>query len=124
MPASLAAQHRSFGVDLSVQAIAVHTRVDPVPGGTSLDEIRVVQPVVLARAYAMGGKLALLGSLNLEGWTMPEGELTRLYVKYLEDVIHEHPEVWLWSHRRWKREWKEEYSQLWIDNKPVNTTTA
>ena len=52
---------------------------------------------------------------------LPEGELTRLYVKYLEQVIHEHPEVWLWSHRRWKREWKEEYSDLWIDREPVNS---
>jgi len=45
---------------------------------------------------------------------LPEGELTRRYVHYLEKVIREHPEVWLWSHRRWKREWKEEYRHLWI----------
>ena len=76
MPASLAAQHPSYGVQLSGQAIAVSTRVDPIPGGTSLDEIRVVQPAILARAHALGGKLAFTGSLNLEGWTMPEGELT------------------------------------------------
>jgi hypothetical protein len=76
MPASLAAQHRSYGVHLSGQAIAVSTRVDPIPGGTSLDEIRVVQPVILARAHAFDGRLAFVGSLNLEGWTMPEGELT------------------------------------------------
>lgn len=76
MPASLAAQHPTYGVQLSGQAIVVSTRVDPVPGGTSLDEIRVVQPVVLARAHAFGGKLAFVGSVNLEGWTMPEGELT------------------------------------------------
>ena len=55
---------------------------------------------------------------------LPEGELTRLYVKYLEEVIHEHPEVWLWSHRRWKREWKEEYREQWIDRQPVNNTTV
>jgi hypothetical protein len=35
-----------------------------------------VQPVILARAHAFEGKLSILGSLNLEGWTMPEGELT------------------------------------------------
>jgi hypothetical protein len=63
-------------VQLSGQAIAVSTRVDPIPGGTSLDEIRVVQPVLLARAHTFEGKLAFVGSLNLEGWTMPEGELT------------------------------------------------
>ncbi|HUR11370.1 MAG TPA: hypothetical protein VM012_08375, partial [Flavitalea sp.] len=47
--------------------------------------------------------------------TLPEGEITRQYVKYLEKVIYQHPDVWLWSHRRWKREWKEEYRELWID---------
>jgi hypothetical protein len=36
----------------------------------------VVQPVVQVRAWALGGKLQLLGTVNLEGWTMPEGELT------------------------------------------------
>ena len=76
LPASLAAQHTTYGVQLSGQAIAVSTRIDPVPGGGRLGEIRVVQPVILARAHAFEGKLSILGSLNLEGWTMPEGELT------------------------------------------------
>ena len=47
---------------------------------------------------------------------LPKGELTRRYVRFLERVITEHPEMWLWSHRRWKREWKPEYSDLWIDD--------
>lgn len=50
-------------------------------------------------------------------FSLPEGELTRQYVQYLEKVIHSHPEVWLWSHRRWKREWKEEYSDNWVGEK-------
>ena len=37
------------------------------------------------------------------------GEITGTYVRYLEEVIREHPSVWLWSHRRWKWDWKEEY---------------
>jgi Kdo2-lipid IVA lauroyltransferase/acyltransferase len=47
---------------------------------------------------------------------LPQGEITRRYVNFLERVISEHPEMWLWSHRRWKKEWKPEYSHLWIDN--------
>lgn len=42
------------------------------------------------------------------------GELTLRYARYLEDVIRRQPDMWLWSHRRWKREWKEEYKHLWI----------
>ncbi|MFT3825854.1 MAG: lysophospholipid acyltransferase family protein [Chitinophagaceae bacterium] len=45
---------------------------------------------------------------------LPEGELTRTYVRFLEKFLHEHPDMWLWSHRRWKHEWREEYKNNWI----------
>jgi KDO2-lipid IV(A) lauroyltransferase len=51
---------------------------------------------------------------------LPEGELTRMYISYLEKVITKHPEMWLWSHRRWKREWNESYSKQWIGEEPPN----
>jgi Kdo2-lipid IVA lauroyltransferase/acyltransferase len=41
-----------------------------------------------------------------------EAELTQKYVHYLEDVIKQHPEMWLWSHRRWKHQWKPEYGTV------------
>jgi len=41
-----------------------------------------------------------------------EIELTRRFVKYLEDVIRQYPDMWLWSHRRWKWEWKEGYGEV------------
>jgi len=43
---------------------------------------------------------------------LPEGQLTKLYVKSLERVMTERPELWLWSHRRWKHEWKPEYDKV------------
>lgn len=46
---------------------------------------------------------------------LPEGELTRRYRDSLENAIREQPDLWLWSHRRWKAPWKEEYRKLWID---------
>jgi KDO2-lipid IV(A) lauroyltransferase len=46
---------------------------------------------------------------------LPEGELTRRYVRYLESVIRNRPDMWLWSHRRWKHAWKEEYEGRRID---------
>jgi Kdo2-lipid IVA lauroyltransferase/acyltransferase len=48
-----------------------------------------------------------------------EGELTRQYISYLEKVITEHPEMWLWSHRRWKRAWDESYRSQWIGEEPL-----
>ena len=38
--------------------------------------------------------------------------LTKQFVEYTEQVIRKHPEMWLWSHRRWKHEWKEEYGPI------------
>lgn len=32
-----------------------------------------------------------------------DGEITELHTRRLEKDIHEQPETWLWSHRRWKR---------------------
>jgi KDO2-lipid IV(A) lauroyltransferase len=43
---------------------------------------------------------------------LPEGQLTKTYVNHLERVMTEHPELWLWSHRRWKHEWKPEYDKV------------
>jgi len=41
-----------------------------------------------------------------------EKELTKIYIEYLERVIRANPEMWLWSHKRWKHEWKPEYGEI------------
>jgi len=46
--------------------------------------------------------------------TLPEGALTAEYVKYVEDCIRKRPDNYLWSHRRWKHEYRPEYEQLWL----------
>lgn len=48
------------------------------------------------------------------------GELTSLYRDTLEKTIRQDPANYLWSHRRFKFEWKDEYKDIWIDkNSPV-----
>lgn len=51
--------------------------------------------------------------------SLPDGELIRRYVKHMEENIQEQPEIYLWSHRRWKHKWKPEYLPLWVDEKPA-----
>jgi len=52
---------------------------------------------------------------------LEEGELTLRYARYMEKVIRSNPEMWLWSHRRWKRSWTPEYTSNWIgENMPDN----
>jgi KDO2-lipid IV(A) lauroyltransferase len=36
--------------------------------------------------------------------SLPEGELTKRMISYIEDSIREQPSNYLWSHRRWKHE--------------------
>jgi hypothetical protein len=57
------------------QAIIVGTRADPVPGGGALTEVRLVQPVAMLMAGALNGHMEFTGTLNLEGQTIPDGEL-------------------------------------------------
>jgi KDO2-lipid IV(A) lauroyltransferase len=39
-------------------------------------------------------------------------DITKKYVEYLTTFIKEYPEMWLWSHRRWKWDWKPEYGEI------------
>ena len=42
----------------------------------------------------------------LDGSTTQEGDITKAYVRFLEDSIAHQPENWLWTHNRWKHERK------------------
>lgn len=44
--------------------------------------------------------------------SLPKGELTLRYAQYLQATIRRQPDLYLWSHRRWKITWKEEYGEL------------
>ena len=59
------------------------------------------------RGYYEG--VVTVPELDLDNIT--EQELTIAFVRYLENVIRQYPEMWLWSHRRWKWEWKPEYGE-------------
>lgn len=73
-PAALSGQ-QGASVAVSGQAIGVLTRANPIPGGNDLTEARLVQPIVLVHARALNGRLRVIGTLNLEGQTIPRGEL-------------------------------------------------
>ncbi|MBX2923979.1 MAG: lysophospholipid acyltransferase family protein [Chitinophagaceae bacterium] len=61
--------------------------------------------------YVIESKLATINPSE-----MKEGELTLAYVRYLEEVIRKQPEIYLWSHNRWKFEYKEEYRNNKIED--------
>ncbi|MEO6404511.1 MAG: lipid A biosynthesis acyltransferase [Ferruginibacter sp.] len=53
-----------------------------------------------------------------DGALLKPGELTLMYRDFLEETIRESPDNYLWSHRRWKWEYKTNLEHLWIDKVP------
>ena len=45
--------------------------------------------------------------------SLPKGELTRMYAQFLEDKMKQQPSIWLWSHRRWKWEYRAEFGEIY-----------
>jgi hypothetical protein len=73
LPAALSAQ--SLSADAGAQAVIAVFYADPVPGGTSRTELKLVQSLVMVHAAAPRAHLRFIGTLDLEGLTMPNGEL-------------------------------------------------
>lgn len=48
---------------------------------------------------------------------MEKGELTRMYRDFLENIIRQQPENYLWTHRRWRHNYSPEFEKNWIDNR-------
>ena len=46
-------------------------------------------------------------------------ELALKYRDFLEHIIRSQPENYLWSHRRWKHQFSNDYSKQWIDKEEV-----
>jgi len=76
-----------------VQATPLLTRADPVPGGGSSAELRVVAPLLYGTASLAGGRIMLHAMLDGEGWTMAGGELAT--GNWGEGFIdRRHPHTW------------------------------
>lgn len=67
---------------------------------------------VLVKKTARGKYLTEFRLATNNAAEMPETALTKKYVGFLSAVIREQPEMWLWSHRRWKWDWKPEYGNI------------
>ena len=63
-------------IRLGAHGVLAYTAVDPIPGDRSLGEVRLVQPTIMAHGGVASNRLQMLATLNLEGLTIPDGELT------------------------------------------------
>lgn len=53
--------------------------------------------------------------ITLNAAETTEGELTLAYIRYVEECVRKQPANYLWSHRRWKHEWKPEYQSSTLE---------
>jgi hypothetical protein len=73
---SVASAQSSPSIRLGAHGVLAYTAVDPIPGDRSLGEVRLVQPTIMAHGGVASNRLQMLATLNLEGLTIPDGELT------------------------------------------------
>ncbi len=83
-------------------------------------------PVVFARFYKpKRGYYVVETTLAAEKPAdLKEGQLTLDYVRYLEEVIRKQPEIYLWSHNRWKTAFTEEYEKNRITGTATQPSTT
>src|SRR3989454_6004155 len=96
VPASVCAQAGSSPpwIRLAGEAIPVLTATNAVPGGAATAEARLVQPVLMVQAGALADRVRLDAMADLEGWTIPNGELTAgAYGEGFYDRRHPHTYV-------------------------------
>ncbi|HJR17136.1 MAG TPA: hypothetical protein VJ808_09805 [Gemmatimonadales bacterium] len=61
---------------LGANGVLLYTHADPVPRDRTLGEVRLSQPAIMAHGGAFSDRIRFLGTLNFEGLTIPDGELT------------------------------------------------
>jgi hypothetical protein len=74
-PVTARAQRSGPWTALTAHGVVAATGADPVPSDRTLSEVRLVQPVIMLHA-GWGPHLTGLATLDLEGLTIPQGELT------------------------------------------------
>jgi hypothetical protein len=73
--AAIAAPLKAQQVTGGVSATLLYDRVDPVPLGGPLGELRVIHPVGMVHASMPAARLSFTGMVNFEGLTLDDGQL-------------------------------------------------
>ncbi len=72
---SLVSAQSSPWIRAGAHGVLLATYADPIPHDRSLAELRLVQPMLMAHAGVFSNRVRFVGSVNLEGLTLPNGEL-------------------------------------------------
>lgn len=94
------------------------TKAAPFITGPEMGGIKNETAIVFVRStIPKRGHYVLECELFTEnGATTATGEITGAFRDFLEKIIREEPHNYLWTHRRWKWDYKEAYHENWIDS--------
>ncbi|MEO7522693.1 MAG: lysophospholipid acyltransferase family protein, partial [Ferruginibacter sp.] len=108
------------GAPANAYWIYFFTKATPFVSGPDKGAIRTNAAVVFAKfVKTKRGFYKFVPTIITEdGSSLKEGELTLLYRDYLEATIRENPDNYLWSHNRWKWDYRPDYGHKWIDTVP------
>lgn len=103
-----------FWLDFLNQETAVHV-------GTEVFALKYNYPVVFIRLDKVkrGYYVGTLEVLSENPANTLKGEITSMHTSYLEKIIQEQPQYWLWSHKRWKRKRTSEEKMIDLPLVPV-----
>ena len=78
--------------------------------GTETFAAKYNYPVIFVKINKVkrGYYEAVLEVLDENPADSEKGKITELHTRYLEKIIMDKPQYWLWSHKRWKRKKTEE----------------
>ena len=87
-----------YFIDFLNQKTPVYTGVEKIAKATGF-------PVVFCHIDRVkrGRYCCTFSTLVEDPSALPEHGITDIHNKFTEDIIRRKPELWLWSHRRWKR---------------------
>ncbi len=90
------------------------SRTTPFMAGPEKNAALKKCPVIFGRAFKEGrGKYRTELMLACkDASALKPGELTIMYRDFIEEAIRLEPDMYLWSHKRFKYEWKPEYGEI------------
>lgn len=89
----------------------------PFINGTELYSASQKTPILFANIIRIkrGQYKFVLTPLHDFKVNLKLGQITSIFSEYLESAITKNPENYLWSHRRWKHKFQNEFQKRWIE---------
>lgn len=90
----------------------------PFISGTELYSTSQQSPILFANIVRIkrGQYKFVLTPLYVSDEKVKSGKITSIFAQSLEKAIKKNPENYLWSHRRWKHKYNNEFQKRWVEN--------